>query len=324
MSPVSRVPASLIPNLDLTALASNSDLIAVGQVTGVREDGPTTVNIQGNILSARAMRAQLDIERLLKGESKGSTIVVRFSLPRAPVGYAGIPAGQFGIFFLRQAQGGWEVADPYHPYIIAARGAPTTGGTYLDQITAELAHVVASAEAPVQVRREAVEALSTLLTSGATTALQTAARDRDATPRALAIAALLERGDIAWIDPAANMLLSGEQGLDGYLVWRLAVAIEGRVKYPKAIPTLVRLFHASDVTVRRAAAAALRNTQDPSAIPPLIQALYDTDGNVRYSGVIGLAEITGTTGDWAPAYETFLRDQNTYLDHWREWARSRK
>lgn len=322
--PVSRARASLVPDLDLKALASNSDLIAVGHIAGVREDGLAAVNIQGNILPARVMLAELDLERLLKGQSKTSTIIVRFSLPHAPVGYAGIPAGQFGVFFLRKGQESYEVLDPYHPFVVATPGAPTTGGTYLDQVTAELAYVVTSPEAPVQARRKAVEALSTLLTSGATTVLQTATRDRNPVPRGLAIAALLERGDIAWIDPAANILLSGEQGLDGYLVWRLAVAIEGRVKDPKAVPTLVRLFHSSDVTVRRAAAAALRNTQHPSAIPPLIQALYDTDENVRYSGVIGLAEITGTIGEWAPAYDTFLKDQAKYLTHWQDWAKSRK
>jgi HEAT repeat protein len=191
-------------------------------------------------------------------------------------------------------------------------------------VTAELAHVAGSAEAPLRARREAVEALSTLRTFAATTALQAATRHRDAGPRALAIAALLQRGDMAWLGPAASILLSHEQGVDPYLVWRLATAIEASVKDPKAIPTLVRLLHAPEVPVRRAAAAALRNTRDPAAIGPLTEALDDSDRDVRYQGVIGLAEITGADSQWAPAYDTFLNNQGRYLTYWRDRAKSRK
>ena len=70
VTPVAHVAASLVPDLDLAALATNSDLIAVGRVVGVRNGGPTTVNIQGNILPARRLLAQLDVERTLKGQAE--------------------------------------------------------------------------------------------------------------------------------------------------------------------------------------------------------------------------------------------------------------
>jgi hypothetical protein len=77
-------------------------------------------------------------------------------------------------------------------------------------------------------------------------------------------------------------------------------------------------------------AATFSSTQGRSLSPgaaamgPLTEALYDADSSVRYSGVSGIAEITGTLGEWAPAYDTFLKDQQKYLDYWRDWAKSRR
>jgi HEAT repeat protein len=85
------------------------------------------------------------------------------------------------------------------------------------------------------------------------------------------------------------------------------------------------LLRSSDVNVRRAAAAALRNTQNRAAIPSLAQgALQDSDREVQYEAVIGLAEITGMNGDWAPTYGAFLKEPQRYVDHWRECAKAQK
>lgn len=314
--------ASLIPNLDLPALARDSDLIAVGQVIGVREDGPTTVNIQGNILSARGMEAELKLDRLLKGQISSSAISVRFSLPRAPVNYGWIANGQFGVFFLHQGGDGYHVLDPYHPFVVAAPEAPSTNGSALDKITAELAYVITSGSASSQTRRDAVEALSTLKTVKAGIALQAAAHESEVAPQVLAIVALLERGDKSWIEPAAAILLSREKGLEGFLLWRLSAAIEEQKSVdPRAIPTLVRLLNSPDVPVRRAGAQALRNMRNRAAIRPLVGALRDSDQDVQYQAVIGLAEINGVTGEWAPGTELFNKDPEHYLKHWQEWAK---
>jgi hypothetical protein len=320
---VSALPgnATLVPNLDLDSLCNQGDLIIVGLVADVRREGETTINVQGQSMEAPSMSAELNVQRVLKGKVANSRLTFKFLLPPPPAGL--IVRGQFGIFFFRESESGIEILDPYHPHVVAVPGAPATSGSCLDQVTAELANVVASAAAPPRAKREAVEALRSLRTSAAALALTTAARDADPGTRTLAIAALLERGEMVWLDPAAKILLSQERGVDAYPVWRLTTAVEG-VEDPKAIPTLYRLLHAPDATVRRAAAAALRSTRDAAAIGPLTEALWDNDREVQYQAVIGLAEITGVTGEWAPATDTFLKDPQRYLDHWREWADSRK
>jgi HEAT repeats len=321
------VAASLVPDLNLAELATGSDLIAVGQVVAVRDEGPTTVSFQGSLLTARSFVARLKVQTILKGQSKSSRISVRFSLPQAPIGYRGIPSDQFGVFFLRQADDDYEIFDPYHPFVVAAQGAPRTDGAPLELVTAELAYVFVSPQSTAQTRRGSVEALRTLQTPAATAALRLGARETDINTRLLAVSALIERGDISFLRSAVQALVSPSRSLDPYLAYRLARAIEfGVTKFgvnePEGICELTPLLAASDVRTRRAAAGALRSTRAHGAIGPLTKALMDSDREVQYQAVIGLAEITGGPTEWSPAYDTFLKDQKRYLDHWRDWAKS--
>jgi hypothetical protein len=317
----SATEAALVPNLDLDSLCNHADLIVVGVVANVRREGEATVNGQAQSMEVPSMSAELNVQRVLKGKVASTKLSFTFLLHPPPAGV--IVRGQFGIFFFREAKSGIEILDRYHPYVVAAPGAPMTVGTYLDQVTAELAYATALAGTPPQAKREAVEALRTLPTPAATLALRTAAQDGDTNTRISALAALLARGNIDYLDQAVSALLSGDQGIDEFLVWRLTSSLEFGVKDPRAIPALGRLLHARRVPARRAATAALRNTQHGNAIKPLSEALYDNDSEVQYQAVIGLAEITSTTGEWAPASDTFLKDPQHYLDHWRDWAKSR-
>ena len=93
------------------------------------------------------------------------------------------------------------------------------------------------------------------------------------------------------------------------------------MKTEAAIPILVKLLSAADVEARRAAASSLRHTQSQAALGPLATALQDGDFEVRYLAVIGLAEITGQ-GEWRPLREDFKDNQERYIGHWQQWAKS--
>jgi hypothetical protein len=286
----------------------------------------TTVNIQGSSVEGVSMIADISIQKVLKGNPPNLKPRFQFFIPFGFNGYRGVPSHQFGLFFLHPIRVGWEITDGYHPFVVAAPGAPVSTGSPLDKVTFELAYALRSPEASLQTKREAVESLGTLITPRATAALESAANGREIALRALAIAALLERGKTEWIEPAASILVSHERGLDPYLVWRLSGAIElieVRLRDPKPIPALTRLLRASDATVRRAGAAALRCTRDLKAIGPLMLALQDSDRDVQYQAVIGLAEVTGAPSEWSPATEGFKQDPDRYLKHWRDWAKSR-
>jgi len=317
----------LIPGLDLRALCDHSDVIVVGRALHVREGKSTTVVIQGKSFPGRHMLVELSVERVMKGRAEGTALTFSFSVPSVPIvsfGYEEVSVGQFGIFFLRKSDGGHEVLDPYHPFVIAAPGAPQASGNLLDQVTAEVTHVLRSVQVSSDVKEQALWVLNNVRTPVATAAIRAATRNQPLSVRLIAIGALLARNDISELDAAEDTLLHPPQNVNQNLVAGVASAIRFGVKDPRAIPTLARLLKSGDVNVRRGAASALRSTQDQDAIKPLAQALYDTDGEVLYQAVIGLAEITGTTGEWAPASDTFLKNPQRYLDHWRDWAKANK
>lgn len=317
------VRARLIPGLNPQVLCDQADVIVVGRIVDVRPGGPTTV--EG--YPGRLMVAQLAIDKVLKGATKSGPINFSFSVLAVPVvsaGYPGVPSGQYGVFFLRRAGSGYEVFDPYHPFIVAFPGAPQTSGSLSDQVIGEVGHVLGSRQGSIDAKQKALWVLRSVRTPAATAALKSASRDPDATVRLLAIALLLVRNDISELATVEDILIHPPQDVNQNLLAGLAFAIRDGVHDPRAIPVLTRLLASKDVNVRRGAAAALRGTHDNAAIKPLTRALYDSDREVQYQAVIGLAEITAAASEWSPATGTFNQNPKKYLDYWRDWAKSRK
>src|SRR5574337_256278 len=171
--------APLIPGLDLSALCDHSDVIVVGRALHVRQERSTTVVIQGKGFPGRLMVVELNVEKVMKGRTEGGALTFRFAVPSVPIvssGYEEVLAGQFGVFFLRRFEGGYQVLDPYYPSVVASPGAPRTTGSLLDQVTAEVAHVFASPEASVDTKVQAVRVLQGVEGPAAAIALRTATR----------------------------------------------------------------------------------------------------------------------------------------------------
>lgn len=315
--------ATLVPSLDLDALTRAADVIAAGRIAEIHGEGSVTLEAAGSSVAARQMLAHLDVERMIHGQAPGGGIFFRFALPDGPIGYGGIQAGQFGVFFLRKATQGYEVLNPYYPFVVAAPGGPEGTGNYVDQVTAEVAHVFDSATATPDMRLQAVLVLRTLQTPLAARGLKAAATGPDLRARAWALAALLARNDITLLDSALELMLSRDPRIDQNLKDVVAFGLRDGVKDRQAIPALARLLLAKDVSLRRSAAAALRSTQDTAAIEPLKLALFDSDQQVRYLAVVGLGEIT-RQDDWTPSVDYFNQNETRFLQHWREWSKSQK
>ena len=316
------VSATPIPALDLPGLAGGADLVVVGQVTGVREEGRSTISTQGRSIPARKMAATLRADRVLKGRFSAAVVTFGFLAPQVPLGYQGIGPTQFGLFFLRASQQGYEVLDPYHPFIVAAPDAPAIEGSPLDRAIAEVAHVLNSPKAPPDERVRAAEILEGVETPAATEALRKAVRAPDDHISLHAAAALLRRKDISVLGLAEKALTAPPQNIDAGLRRKLAFALRDGVTDPEAVPALTRLLRAGDVVTRRSAAAALRHVGDDSVIRPLSLALHDGDREVRYQAVLGLAAVTGQS-EWGPSLDMFVSGEQRYLDYWREWAKTR-
>lgn len=315
--------ATLVLPLDLDALTREADVIVAGRIGEIREEGSTTLEIADTSVAARQMRAQLEVERMIHGQVPTGDIFFRFALPDAPIGYQGIRRGQFGVFFLRKVAQGYEVMDPYYPFVVTAPGAAAGTGNYVDQVTTEVTHTFDSSTATSDERLQAVVVLRTLQTALAARGLKSAASGPDLRARAWALASLLARNDITLLDSAIELMLSGDPRIDQDLKNVVAFGLRDGVRDPRAVSALTRLLVAKDVTLRRSAAAALRSTHDTTAIEPLKQALFDSDQQVRYLAVAGLGEITGQD-DWTPSVDYFRQNEARFLGHWREWSKLQK
>lgn len=318
------VMATPIPSLNLSDLVRDADLIAIGQVTRVREDGKTIIEQGGQSIAARRMIATLHVVRILKGTANSNSITVGFSLPEIPLGYAGIAASEFGMFFLHKWNGHeYLVTNPYYPFLVASMSAPPGGvGSDFDRVVAEIAQVLIVPGASLDQRRSAIDVLGRVKTTSAIVALRAASREADPTVRLRAAAFLLRQDDVSVLTSVEDILVKAPENIDASLLRGLAFAIQDGIKNQEAIPILTRVLRTQDVQIRRAAAAALRHTEVDGAVEPLSIALEDDDREVRYHAVLGLATITGQT-EWGPALDQFGRDEQRYLNHWRNWLRTK-
>jgi hypothetical protein len=306
---------------DFPELCRRADVIVVGECQSIQERGPTEIVEDGARYPARLVVVQVKVERVLKG-SAGPTVSYAFKVPTAPVMDFTVPSatlGQFGVFFLIRRGAQFELASPNFPLVPAAPGAPEAPGDVLDRVAAEVAHVVESPAAE-RTKEQAVALLAALGTKSATEALMTFTADRDVNIALGAMGVLLARNEISYLPDAARLLLSSNPAIHEENRDATAAAIGYGVKDPRAIPVLVHLLQSDDMAIRRGAAAALRNTGSPAAAGPLAQALYDPDRDVRYYAVVGLGEITGQN-EWTPSVDNFNKNEQRFLNHWREWAR---
>jgi HEAT repeat protein len=319
------LPASaiIIPALDLAMLTQESSHIVVGKVITVRDVGRTNIFIQGQSFSARSQVAEIQVARSLKGGITGSVISFQLVQPDVFLGYGSVGANQVGMFFLKRDAGNvLIVTSPYYPSVVAALEAPESSNGDLNNVISEVVNVIISQRASTLDKIKAVAVLDRVKTPEATKALRKAADSPHEDLSIYAIAALLERNDISKLGTAENVLVNTSAIADQNLLTKLAFALEG-VHNPQAIPSLARLLNSNFLQARRSAAAALRSTGDNAALEHLAKALYDSDKKVRYQAVMGLAKITGQY-PWGPAVMLYDKDEQHYLEHWRDWARQLK
>ncbi len=293
--------------LDLEHLSNNGDLIVIGRVNSISNAG-------------RAI-ATLSIDKVVKGEADARTVDFEF-LPNAPSAYARIQPELFGMFFLKrnEAGGGYRVLDSTYPAVIAPANAVLTGEQGLDRTVNVVGQVLLTARA-AEDRRVAVSVLRSALTDRATELLRQGAKDKDPVVKMQSISALLNRNDIETLAIAERALLNPPAATEPYLLENISSALEG-IKDPQAIPALQRLLGSSNSRTRLGAVSALRQMKVMEAVEGLVLVLGDNNRDVRYEAVMGLAELTGQD-QWATSMGRFEREEQRYLDHWKEWSRTR-
>ena len=296
---VGKALAVPVSHIQLKPLTAHSDLICVGGIVSIRQQGMATIHLANGDIPASAMIATLRVERVLKGQLADETIDFGFVQPSEIIGYGLLWRGVFGVFFLGRSKGGYSVVDPYHPFVVAVPGTPPTAGTPFDLVIIELATATESSAATRDVRVLAVSTLDYTPGPEATAALMQGAESNDDEVRFRSIYGLLARNNLAYLDEAAGYLLNPPPSVNEELIEGMALGIRLGVKSPEAISTLGRLLQAQGVQPRRCAAMALRTIGTEAAVKPLTLALADSDREVRFEAIFGLARIAGET-KWLP------------------------
>jgi hypothetical protein len=310
---------TLIP---VPTLIRDADLIAIGEVSDVWEDGEEEYQFNGISESARLFRARFRILRVLKGSAEGELIFSFVRTNNVDSGLVVVDKGEFGMFFFRDSDDGLRFASPYRAKIIAGHEECVTAGEPLDRVAGELACVVQSPTSAVFDRISAMEALAALPAPSGTEVLRRAARELPSPLNLMAALDLVARNDISvlpLVEEGARtspILVVSDRGSTTQLHWGRALA---GIKDPAAIPSLARLLTVDDSEIRQGAVEGLRNTGSEAALEPLSKALYDSNFWVRWNAVMGMAEIAHRK-EWYPFYDAFKDDEQLYLDYWKAWA----
>jgi hypothetical protein len=293
-------PSSFLASpLDVERLTRSADLIVIGRVTG---DG------------------SFNVDKVVKGETASNVIKMEFQ-PEVPTVFGPIEPSTLGMYFLvRNANGAYRPAEPAYPFLITRADASLTEEPPLDRVVSIIGQVLLK-PGPINDRRLAVEILSGAPTDAATELLRQAVRDKDDVIRMQSISALLNRGDVETLAIAEPILLKAPAKTDDYLLQNVASAVEG-IKSPRAIPALQRLLRSSDSRTRISAISAIRHMHVQEGVEALVIALGDANRDVRYEAVVGLAELN-KQDQWTPAVDAFAENEQRYLDHWKEWSRTR-
>ena len=122
------------PLLDLSSLTQQADLIVVGQIVSLRDQGRKLGTTKGLGAEGRRIAATLNVTRTLKGPGRTGLLEFETFAPAVNSGYAVVRPKQFGMFFLRKENGMFAVLSPYYPFVIAPHQAHEFAGGDLDRV----------------------------------------------------------------------------------------------------------------------------------------------------------------------------------------------
>ena len=312
----------LAPPMDVSTFIRDANVIAVGEVIDVWDDGKENYQFNGVSESGRLMRARLLIHRVLKGDAAGELSFAFLRSDLADSGLVGVDKGEFGLFFFRESDDSLIFVSHFYPKIVAGHEECDTAGEPVDRVVGELACVIQSPASAVFDRISAMGALTSVPALSATQVMRRAARELPSPFNLLAAIHLVGRNDISALPlveegaQTSPLLVVSDRGNAMQYHWGRALA---RIKDPAAIPALARMLKDDDSEIRQGAVEGLRNTGSEAALEPLSRALYDSDFWVRWNAVMGMAAITHQK-EWYPFYDAFKDNEQLYLEHWKAWA----
>jgi hypothetical protein len=312
--------AAPIQAFDLRSLAMGADVIVIGTVVSIADNGPTLIPTSVGAMPARRMVADVIIDNVVWGQDT-SSIRFAFASPQGRIGYEPIVENRYRLFFLKRVDTEYQLVDPYHASVAAVPGTHLTLGNPLDRVLEALCHVLRSRNSSIDVKREAISQLRDMRQSFVVTSLRSGLKDDTRDVRMATAAVLLWMDDVEALSVAEAELVQKSDDSSEVAI-NLRAAVANGIKNTAAIPMLSRVLKSGAPESRRVAVAALRRMHATGAIGALSFALDDVDPDVQHEAVMGLAEIAHQE-EWAPTAETFRMDRQRYVTYWKNWAQAR-
>lgn len=315
--------AVFVPFLEPHELVSQSDVVCKGKAVRVDKIGELEEQLdEGTVVKINVMVAQIEVERILKGNGIGEIVEVEFQ-ERPFLPYAFLQQDEYSILFLKKKGERYIFANPYHEngkmsvsrrkLDVVVRG--TTPMALLEQ---ELINSLRDEDPKIIL--SALEVLGRRLKSiDATQEIKNLLGSANVAVRGGALLALLDIGDYSHIDESVEYLDEIETTRKVGSYKRMISNAFHAIRDPSLVPKLHPLLRHEDDFLRKNVAESLRNIQSESSIPYLMDGLDDRNIRVRYQCMMGLAKMLKKGGDWAPAYEIFLKNESKHTSLWRGW-----
>ncbi len=133
-----------------------------------------------------------------------------------------------------------------------------------------------------------------------------------------AIASRIRLGDKTAVQEALRLAKSDGSSRGKYTGFASAIR---RLRFSSYRTEILGFLTSPNVAFRQAASYVIRQGNDPGRrdLPVLAQLLDDPDLRVRYNAVMGMAKRLGRSREWAPSFERFKEDPDSFAGRWRRW-----
>ena len=307
-----------VPNVRY--LEEQSTLIVKGRVLTVNVLGSVKKPADNGALTLQQMTASIKVDSVLKGTLAGGVVNVEF-LRNPDVLATTLDENEYALLFLtRVADGRYTFADPQVGKMpITSRNVSLAGTAQTTAGKIEAVLFASLSDPNREVARAALVQVANLGSVQSTQAIRNIATAGDPEFQGLAYVALLRLGDYSQLTQAIRYAEQPSQDLQvRRQQFGVAEAI-GDIQNRSELPALNSLLASQSVSLRRAAAKALRGMSDPSSASFLVRALGDSDADVQYDAVMALAAIAGASAENAPARDIFDQDPAKYVGYWKNW-----
>jgi HEAT repeat protein len=296
------------PVRNVRYLAEQSAVIVKGRVLSVTQVG------------TNEKTASFQADSVLKGNVPTKIITVAFSESTGAPSVA-LESNEYALLFLSKGRNeSYAFADPQvgklpitSRDVPSADAAPTTSGKLEAVLFASLS------DPEAEVARTALQQVGNLGSVRSTLAIRDIAASGPPDSQGLAYIALLKLGDYSLLSQSIRFAEQAGQDTELQRLQSGVAEAIGDIQDKTMLPVLNALLASPNLSLRRAAAKALRQIGDPSSARVLVTALDDSDRDVQYDAVMALAELFGASSDNAPAREAFDKNPGKYVNGWKTW-----